>query len=276
MVLKAIPSRGKKSRSEYPYSVNWVLTMLLNYCGSKCPHKRQEAEWHTSLHKRHTSSDRILLHWGKKTLIFLQRLLSLYFAQKDCVCVCVWRGAAVRALNVDNLLVTSCCVQTSTGLVECVKLSCECQMVRTEVSGKDARPNKVTWSCCRETKATQTEAKKGWCWLWPGLLHTCKSSSITKHKILCRTISGLNCQRQYDVFALRQSWEAGKWVLVSFDSKHSKWKEIRREHGKRCWKKERRDLGLARRKQLIWLTDTCNKRGFICFSKRIFVALLQI
>lgn len=187
--------------------------MFLNYCGSKCPHKCQDAEWYTSLHQRYTSSGRILPHRWKNPLIFSQRVIVILltcevgkrdFAQN------VWRGAAVRALNVENLLVTSCCVQTtSTGLFKCVKLSCDCQLVRTEVSGKDARPNKVTWSCCRETKDTNG-GKKGD--VESGLVYCTLAKVVPSQsiKILCRTISGLNCQRQYDVFALRQSWEAGK------------------------------------------------------------------
>lgn len=163
--------------------------MFLNYCGSKCPHKCQEAEWYTSLHKRHTSKCQNYSTGGKKknsSSFYFCQLLSLYWHVRLGGGILlknmlrVWRGAPVRAVNVDNLMVISCCVQTSTGLFKCVKLLCDFQMVRTEVSGRDVKPNKVTWSCHKETKDTNG-GKKEWCWIWLGLLHTCKSSSITKH-----------------------------------------------------------------------------------------------
>lgn len=47
--------RRKKSRFKRFYGVKWVLTMFLDCCCSKRPHKCQVAEWYISVHKYHTS-----------------------------------------------------------------------------------------------------------------------------------------------------------------------------------------------------------------------------
>lgn len=90
------------------------------------------------------------------------------------------------------------------GCSSCVKLSSERCTVVTEFTYRK--------SSFRERKKSQTSIsikgiRKGQCWIWFGLLHTFKISSIVKldpnSKIEQVLISGLNCRRQkYDVGAL--------------------------------------------------------------------------
>lgn len=138
------------------------------------------------------------------------------FTHKDSEALCVCRGAAARKANADILLVTSCHVQTSTWLFKCVTLSRECYNIVTmfiyENRGCCERKKSQTKShgYATEKQKTQIEAKRlklNLAWFTAHLQKQFHHKAGLEHKVLHRTISGLNCRRQYDVVALRQRAE---------------------------------------------------------------------